>query len=416
METIGKTMNTDISVTEGNQKGQKYLGEKGLVVLIAFLSAFIPLSTDLYLPALPRMAENFKAAPSLINLTLILFFVFYAAGSLFWGPLSDKYGRKRILMIGLFMYTVASVLCAFSGNVYQLIVFRVLQAIASGAATSVAQAVVKDCYSGRKRVSVLALVSSMTMIAPIVAPVVGALILKFTSWRGVFLVLAIIGLLSTVAGIAMEETIDQRYKGSILQSLGRLGVVARNSGFVSLLLTFSLMGIAMMSFISSSSYIYVGQFGLSEQVYSYFFAANAFFMVIGPLLYMKLSKHFETHSIITASYVISCISGLLILAFGNLSPWIFALSLLPATLAGSITRPPSAHLMLEQQKGDTGAAVSLMSCAFTVFGSIGMIIISFNWANRIRVMGLMYMVLAFVSLVLWSLISKKPFVQKVTTS
>jgi DHA1 family bicyclomycin/chloramphenicol resistance-like MFS transporter len=72
--------------------------------------------------------------------------------------------------------------------------------------------------------------------------------------------------------------------------------------------------------------------------------------------------------------------------------------------------------MLEQQKGDTGAAVSLMSCAFTVFGSIGMIIISFNWANRIRVMGLMYMVLAFVSLVLWSLISKKPFVQKVTTS
>lgn len=409
-------METDINVTEGNQKGQKYLGEKGLVVLIAFLSAFIPLSTDLYLPALPRMAENFKAAPSLINLTLILFFAFYAAGSLFWGPLSDKYGRKRILMIGLVMYTVASFLCAFSGNVYQLIVFRVFQAIASGAATSVAQAVVKDSYTGRRRVSVLALVSSMTMIAPIVAPVVGALILRFTSWRGVFLFLAVIGLLSTVAGIAMEETIDQRYKGSILQSLGRLGVVARNPGFVSLLLTFSLMGIAMMSFISSSSYIYVGQFGLSEQVYSYYFAANAFFLVIGPLLYMKLSKHFETNSIITVSYVISCISGLLILAFGNLSPWIFALSLLPATLAGSITRPPSTYLMLEQQEGDTGAAVSLMSCAFTVFGCIGMIIISFNWANRIGVMGLMYMVLSLVSLVFWILISKKPFVQKVTIS
>lgn len=214
-------MNTNIDSKE-TIKQQKYLGEKGLIVLIAFLSAFIPLSTDLYLPALPRMAENFKAAPSLINLTLILFFIFYAAGSLFWGPLSDKYGRKRILLTGLIIYTSASALCAFSGNVYQLIGFRIIQAIASGAATAVAQAVVKDSYSGRKRVSVLAVVTSMSMISPIVAPVVGALILSFTSWRGVFAVLTLIGLLITFAVIAMEETIDQRSTGSILESFGRL--------------------------------------------------------------------------------------------------------------------------------------------------------------------------------------------------
>lgn len=407
-------METNIDSMEGELKSQKYLGKRGLIVLITFLSAFIPLSTDLYLPALPRMAENFQAAPSLINLTLILFFVFYAAGSLFWGPLSDKYGRKRILLIGLVIYTASSALCALSGDIYQLIVFRIIQAIASGAATAVAQAVVKDSYSGRKRVSVLALVSSMTMIAPIVAPVIGALMLRYTSWRGVFVVLAVIGLLITIAVIAMEETIDQRSTGSILQSLGRLGVVAKNPGFMSLLLTFSLMGIPMMSFISSSSYIYVNQFGLSEQVYSYYFAANAFFMVIGPLLYMKLSRLFKPTSLITVSYVIACLSGLLISTIGILSPWLFALSLLPATLAGSVTRPPTANLMLEQQKGDTGAVVSLMSFTFTVFGCIGMVIISLDWANRVRVMGLMYMAFAFASLVFWSRISKKSFVQKVS--
>lgn len=406
-------MITNMDGTEGNLKNQKYLGEKGLIVLIAFLSAFIPLSTDLYLPALPRMAENFQAAPSLINLTLILFFIFYAAGSLFWGPLSDKYGRKRILLIGLVIYTIASILCTFSGNVYQLIVFRIVQAVASGAATAVAQAVVKDSYSGRKRVSVLAVVTSMAMISPIVAPVVGAIILRFTSWRGVFIVLAVIGLLSIVAVIAMEETIDQLSRGSIFQALGRLGVVAKNPGFISLLLTFSLMGIPMMSFISSSSFIYVNQFGLSEQVYSYYFAANAFFMVIGPLLYMRISRFIRPISLITASYVIACISGLLISTLGINSPWMFALSLLPATLTGSITRPPSANLMLEQQKGDTGAVVSLMSFTFTVFGSIGMIIISLDWTNRVRVMGIMYLVFAFASLVVWNRISKKPFVQKV---
>ncbi|OLN29815.1 Membrane transport protein [Desulfosporosinus metallidurans] len=107
-------MTTKTNLRDGIRKPQRYLGEKGLIVLIAFLSAFIPLSTDLYLPALPRMAENFKAAPSLINLTLILFFLFYAAGTLVWGPLSDKYGRKRILVIGLVLYTVASApVCLF---------------------------------------------------------------------------------------------------------------------------------------------------------------------------------------------------------------------------------------------------------------------------------------------------------------
>jgi len=401
-----------ISIEE-NQKSQKYLGEKGLIVLIAFLSAFIPLSTDLYLPALPRMAENFKAAPSLINLTLILFFVFFAAGSLIWGPLSDKYGRKCILLTGLVIYTLASVLCAFSGNVYQLILYRIIQAIASGAATAVAQAIVKDSYSGRRRVSVLAIVTSMTMVAPIVAPVVGALILKFTSWRGVFMVLAAIGLLVTFAVIAMEETIVQRSTGSILQSLGRLGVVAKNPEFMSILLAFSLMSIPMMSFISSSSYIYVNQFGLSEQVYSYYFAANAFFMVIGPLLYMKLTRLVKPAWLITASFIIACISGIFISLVGIYGPWMFTLSLIPATLAGSITRPPSANLMMEQQKEDTGAVVSLMSFAFTVFGSIGMIIISLDWENRVLVMGLMYIVFAVASLMVWSRISKKSFVQQV---
>lgn len=404
---------TENTAIEGNQKTQKYLGERGLVLLIAFLSAFIPLSTDLYLPALPRMAENLNAAPSLINLTLSLFFIFFAAGTLLWGPLSDKYGRKRILLVGLVMYTIASTLCALSANVYQLIIFRILQAIASGAVTSVGSAVVKDVYTGRKRESVLALVSSMVMISPIVAPVVGALILKFTTWRGVFWALAVVGLFAMAGGIAMEETINKRYQGNILQSFGRLGVVAKNPGFLALLITFSIMAIPMMSFISSSSYIYINQFGVSEQVFSYYFAGNALFLVIGPLLYIKLSGYYKSNSLITANYVVTCISGLLISLVGTTSPWLFALSLLPSTLAGSISRPPSANLMLEQQQEDTGSAAALMTFSFTLMGSIGMMLISLNWVNRIVVMGMMYFVIGLLSLILWLVVSKQPFVRQV---
>lgn len=393
-----------------NHSGQKHLGDKGLLGLIAFLSAFIPLSTDLYLPALPHMAENFHVAASLVNLTLTLFFIFYAVATLFWGPLSDKYGRRPILLTGLILYISASAFCALSTNVYQLISFRVLQAVASGAVSTVASAVVKDVYVGRKREAALALVFSMVMIAPIVAPVFGAFVLSVTSWRGVFWVLSIAGILALAGAIALEETVKNRNSGSILQSVSRLGVVLKNFGFASLLITFSLRAIPLMAFISSSSFIYINQFGLSAKMFSYFFAGNAVVTVFGPLLYMKLSSRFKSTTIISVCYMVMCLSGLFVLTFGNLSPWWFAISLLPSTLAGGVINPPSANLMFDQQKEDTGSVSSLMSCAVFVLGSVGMVLISLSWTNRIIVLGALNLILGLLSLILWQFICKSSYV------
>jgi len=406
-------MKNKVNTHDNNEKKQKYLGDKGFVIFIAFLSAFIPLSTDIYLPALPRMVESFNTSASLVNLTLIFFFVFYAVGTLFWGPLSDKYGRRRVLLIGLSIYCTGSFLCIFSANVYQLIFFRILQAIGCGAATAVATAIVKDVYSGRRRVTIIALVQSMGMLSPIISPVIGAMILSVLSWRGVFVVLSIIGVLALVGSIAMEETIEKRYTGSIFKSIGRLGVVAKNKSFISLLMILTMISIASMSYISASSYIFVDGFGLSEKVYSYYFALNAVFFLLGPLLYIKLSKIYHSNSIITVSYIFISISGLLICTIGNLSPFVFALSLIPASLFGSIMAPARTNLMLEQLQGDTGAASSLMSCAFTFYGSIGMLIISMDFSNKIVVMGLMYLTIGLVSLVTWLIISKKTYIKQV---
>lgn len=397
-----------------NEKTQKYLGDKGFIIFIAFLSAFIPLSTDIYLPALPKMVESFNTSASLVNLTLIFFFIFYAVGTLFWGPLSDKYGRKRVLLIGLSIYTIGSILCIFSANVYQLIFYRILQSIGCGAATAVATAIVKDVYSGRRRVTIIALVQSMGMLSPIISPVIGAMILSVLSWRGVFVVLSIIGALALAGSIAMEETLEKRYTGSIFKSIGRLGVVAKNKSFMSLLIILSMLSVASMSFISSSSYIYVNGFGLSEKVYSYYFALNAVFYLLGPLLYIKLSKNHHSNSIITVSFIVISISGVFICTIGNLSPLFFALSLIPASLFGNIMAPARTNLLLEQLQGDIGAASSLMSCAMTFYGSIGMFIISLNFSNKIVVMGLMYLIIGIISLIAWLIISKKPYIKQVT--
>ncbi|CAB1249872.1 membrane hypothetical protein [Clostridiaceae bacterium BL-3] len=148
------------------ERTQRYLGNKGLILFLALLSAFVPLSTDLYLPALPSMTSFFYVSEFKTNLTLILFFVFYSFATLIWGPLSDKYERKPILIIGLTGYMIASILCV---------------------------------YQGRKQESILAIVQSMVVISLAVAPVVGALLLKFTSWRGIFFAQAILGVV-VVAG------------------------------------------------------------------------------------------------------------------------------------------------------------------------------------------------------------------------
>ena len=128
-------------------KVQKKLGEKGLIFFIIFLSLVIPLSTDIYLPALPKMAIIFNDTKGLISYTLIGFFIFFGISTLIWGPISDKYGRKPILTLGVLIYTIGSVLCVLASNIYGLIIYRVIQSIGGGAIVAIAGAIVKDSFA-----------------------------------------------------------------------------------------------------------------------------------------------------------------------------------------------------------------------------------------------------------------------------
>jgi MFS transporter, DHA1 family, multidrug resistance protein len=384
-----------------DRPGQKFLGVNGLVILIALLSAFVPLSTDLYLPALPGMSAFFGASADRINLTLTAFFIFYALGTLVWGPLSDHYGRKPILVIGLGLYVISSASCALMNSVDGLVLSRIFQAVGGSAAGAVATAIVKDVYSGRKRVSVLAVVQSMVLISPAVAPILGAFLLKVISWRGIFWALTGIGVAAWVGSLLFEESIPQRSTGLLLPSLGRLGRVLQNRGFTILLVLFSLVSISSLAFVASSTYIYQDGFHLSGQMYSFYFAINAVGLISGPMIYLWLSRRFHAETIIRVCFGIILFSGLLVCLLGSLQPWIFALCILPASTAGSCLRPPAANMMLEQQKGDTGAVSSLMGCTGLLMGSLGMQLISLPWGNLVVALGVMTIGTAALSLSAW---------------
>lgn len=387
---------------------QVYLGNKGLIAFIALMNMFIPLSTDLYLPALPQMNSYFGSSSAITNLTLSAFFIFYAVGMLFWGPLSDKYGRKPVLLTGSIVYTICSIACALSSNIYFLILARAFQGIGAGGITSVSLAIIKDSFSGKRRESILAVCQTVSGLAPMLAPVVGAMILHFTNWRGTFWTLAVISIISLVLSVLYQETLkeEDRYKGTLTGSIGRLLIVAKNKGFIIPAVIFSLNAIPFLGYIAISAYIYEDYFGLSAQSYSYFFATNALLTLFGPFIYVRFLSAMDKKIFTLLFLGISTLSGVLVMTIGTMAPILFLLSFVLMSLSGAIIRPFSTNLLLEQQKSDTGSASSLINTLFTVLGTIGMTIASVPWGNIVVGLGVLITFFSALALVSWILFLK----------
>ncbi|WP_454441120.1 multidrug effflux MFS transporter [Vibrio bathopelagicus] len=394
------------------KKPQPVLGKTGMLFFLVIISAFPPLTIDLYLPALPQMVEVFNTDQSMVNLTLSSYFVTYAVGLLFWGPLSEKFGRKPILLIGIASYMVASVLCAMTNSIEQLIGARIFQAFAGSAITVIATAIVKDLYDGREREKIMATIMSLVIIAPMVAPVFGAFLLKIASWRMMFVTLAVFGAFASVLALCYRETLESKYQGSIFRSWGRLGVVMKNRSFIKLLVIFSITPMALMGFLAAGSYIYINDFGLTEQQFSYAFAFNALCASFGPTLYMKLSYRVSVQKVISGCFTLLAIAGIFTLTVGGLSPWFFMFIAAPATLMVIIMRVPGTNLMLNQQDQDTGSAVALIQFFSMICGSLGMVLVSIRPDSLIENLGFIQLSVGILGGLMWLMVRNKEYVTK----
>ncbi|WP_441351359.1 multidrug effflux MFS transporter [Vibrio atlanticus] len=394
------------------KKPQPILGKTGMLFFLVIISAFPPLTIDLYLPALPQMVEVFNTDQSMVNLTLSSYFVTYAVGLLFWGPLSEKFGRKPILLIGIASYMVASVLCAMTNSIEQLIGARIFQAFAGSAITVIATAIVKDLYDGREREKIMATIMSLVIIAPMVAPVFGAFLLKIASWRMMFVTLAIFGAFASVLACCYRETLENKYQGSIFRSWGRMGVVMKNRSFVKLLVIFSIIPMALMGFLAAGSYIYIDHFGLTEQQFSYAFAFNALCASFGPTIYMKLSYRISVQKVISGCFALLAIAGIFTLTIGDLSPWFFMFIAAPATLMVIIMRVPGTNLMLNQQDHDTGSAVALIQFFSMICGSLGMVLVSIRPESLIENLGFIQLSVGILGGLMWLMVRNKEYVTK----
>jgi len=259
---------------------------------------------------------------------------------------------------------------------------------------------------------VLAIVNSIVIICPTVAPLLGSLIMNFTNWRGIFFVQAGFGLIVLLFSIIYSETLPEPSQGNPLVMMSRLFVVLKNPGFLTLLITFSVGGASSLAYTGSSAYIYQDFYGQGNFEYSIFFGVNAAFMMAGPFLYLLLSERIRPSRIITGCLALCVVSGMAIICFSGFGPYAFSASLILTFVALSCSKPPSVNMMLDMQKKDTGSAASLINSAGLGLGTAGIALTSLPLLDPPRLLGAICVVLAAASLTLWLAKGRKYVEQK----
>ena len=390
---------------------QKYLSISAMIAYITFINMFIPLSTDLYLPALPEMGGYFSVSEFLVGLTLTIFFFVFAVSMVFFGPMADKFGRRPILIFGAAIYTTASFACAISSNIYFLLAGRFFQAVGSGAVITVSTTLIKDCFRGKVMRKILAITQALGVIAPMVAPLVGGLLLTFTDWRGSFYLLTILGLINLIVAFLFCETLSERkrYRGGILNSLTLLIEAGRQKYFIAVLIMFAFLSKPYMAYLSASSFIYIEFFNLTAQEYSYFFAVNSAASIAGPILYLRLKNVLSNVRLLQLCFFVAMASGILVLSVGQTRAIIFLLTFLPFTVIGAVSRPFAMEILLLEAKENIGTASSIINFVPTLFGSFGMMLGTLPWSNFVNGLGIIMTVATTLSIGLWLLIRSGKF-------
>jgi DHA1 family bicyclomycin/chloramphenicol resistance-like MFS transporter len=397
-----------LQITNGSHfmKSEIVMRNNWLILLLAWLTAFPPIATSMYLPAIPQLQKTWQESPAVINLTLVGFFISYCFFLLIYGPLSDRFGRRRPLLVGIGLFVLASLLCALADSAIIMILLRVLQGAGAASASILALAISKDSFTGHKRGRVLAIIGTITAVAPIVAPIFGGWILSGFSWRWIFVTQALFGSAAWIGTLCLPETLKTPNSSSLLQTIGIYLDLLHNRRYVVYTLMVALTGLAHFAFIGGSADIYITQIGLSEQSYGYFFALNALAMMMGAFTCSRVVPRFRSQALIPASFVGVLIGGLAILFSRLPGPWALALPMAIITFSCGFSRPLSYNLVLEEVDRNAGAASSLLTFSYFMAGAFSMWFIALDWRDKIGMIGILGVLSGGFLLILWLMLPK----------
>lgn len=356
-------------------------GRTGLLVtfLLGGLTATPPLATDMYLPALPEVTRSLQASPATVQLTLTTCLAGMALGQLVVGPMSDRWGRRRPLLIGLAVYVVATVLCAFAPSVGLLVAFRLLQGLAGAAAIVIARAVVRDLYDGVAMARFFSNLMLISGLAPIMAPLIGGQILRVTDWRGVFVVLAVLGvLLAALVWVKLPETLApaDRHGGGFGAALGSMRRLLADRVFTGYMLTGGFAFASLFAYVAASPFVVQEIYGASPQTFSLLFGLNSIgLMIMGQINGKVLVGRVRLDRVLGFGLCVVVVAAVALLlmslgVFGEVGLVPVAAALFVLMSAMGITMPNTQTLALVRTRQAAGAASALLGTASFLVGAI----------------------------------------------
>ncbi|BAM00011.1 MULTISPECIES: Bcr/CflA family multidrug efflux MFS transporter [Caldilinea] len=286
-----------------------------LALILGTLAAFGPFSIDMYLPALPTIAAEFGVTTAAIQQTLSVFFIGLAIGQLFYGPISDRVGRRAPLLFGCGLYTVASIGCALAPSAGGLMVLRFLQALGGAVGMVIGRSVVRDCFEEREAARMFSLLMLVMGVAPITAPLLGGQVLIVLGWRAIFFFLAAFGLFCLLmVWFGLEESLPTGRRtreglGYALRAYGGLLTDRRYMGFA---LAGGLASAAMFAYISGSAFVFIELNNVPPDRFGFFFGANAFGLIAASQLNRWLLRRFTAAQLLSAALSVTAGAALLL--------------------------------------------------------------------------------------------------------
>ncbi|NWC92977.1 MULTISPECIES: multidrug effflux MFS transporter [unclassified Pseudomonas] len=336
-----------------------------LALLLGLITAVGPFAIDIYLPALPTLGASLHASPAAVQMSLTVFFLIIGVCQLFYGPISDVFGRKPPIYAGLVIFIVGSIGCALAPSIEVLIGFRALQAFGACAGMVIPRAVVRDLYTGHEAARLMALLMLVVSISPILAPLAGSLIIAVWSWREVFLVLAVAAvlcLIMTIVQLPETHPAERRLGKTLGSAFGSYGALLRDPVFTGLSVVGGFGLATFFVFIGSAPFVYIEYYGLTPTQFSLCFALNAASFFALSQLTARLSARFGLAPLIRGSVLgVATVMSVLALTtlWGNSLPWMMALLFIGFGFLGLLL-PAAGVLSLEDHGAVAGSASALL--------------------------------------------------------
>ncbi|WP_405747690.1 Bcr/CflA family multidrug efflux MFS transporter [Streptomyces sp. NBC_01525] len=350
-----------------------------LTLVLGGLTAVPPLSMDMYLPALPEVTQALHSPAATVQLTLTTCLTGMALGQLVVGPMSDKWGRRRPLLTGMVIYVLATALCALAPNAEILIAFRLLQGLAGAAGIVIARAVVRDLYDGVAMARFFSTLMLISGVAPVVAPLIGGQILRITDWRGVFVVLTVVGLLlTTVVWRTLHETLppERRHAGGLGETLRTMRDLLADRAFSGYLLVGAFGFAALFAYISASPFVIQEIYGASPQTFSLLFGVNSVGLVtVGQINGKVLVGRVPLNKVLGTGLTLIALAATALLlmssgVFGPVGLWPIAAGLFVLMASMGLVMPSTNTLALLRTPHAAGSASALLGTSTFLLGSV----------------------------------------------